>query len=397
MVLYGHTPTPTPEWINNTMCLDTGVVFGGRLTALRYPTRELVSVPAHAVHYAPAKPLAPAVERPVHTIDVADVLGRRVVETAYHGRVGVREDNAAAAIEVMSRFAVDPRWLLLPAADDVRRRPPPRAPTCSSIRPRRSPVLRRRASPRCVCEEKHMGSRAIVVVAASAEVAARRFGVDDGTTGAIYTRTGRPFFGSAADRASCWPSCGPRCPVSGPIWARRLGRARRRAAALVGQGRRAAAPPVRRGRCGGPGRAAGRRRRAHRGRVPRSGRVGPARRDLAPARQRHRVHRRLRPLLLADGRPRRRPARAVPGAGGGGRELRATRDHGWHLAMLDRLVAAAPDLLAPTGGSIVDPARRRRLTRGSSGGRRSPRPAAKAWWSSRTTPGPRRAGWSSRA
>ncbi|MEN0128884.1 MAG: AAA family ATPase, partial [Brevundimonas sp.] len=36
-VLYGHTPTPEPEWVNNTMCLDTGAVFGGRLTALRYP------------------------------------------------------------------------------------------------------------------------------------------------------------------------------------------------------------------------------------------------------------------------------------------------------------------------------------------------------------------------
>ena len=46
MVVYGHTPTPTPEWVNNTICLDTGCVFGGALTALRYPERELVSVPA---------------------------------------------------------------------------------------------------------------------------------------------------------------------------------------------------------------------------------------------------------------------------------------------------------------------------------------------------------------
>ena len=55
-VLYGHTPVPTPEWVNNTMCLDTGCVFGGRLTALRYPERELVSVPAAQVYYAPSKP-----------------------------------------------------------------------------------------------------------------------------------------------------------------------------------------------------------------------------------------------------------------------------------------------------------------------------------------------------
>ena len=46
MVLYGHTPIPEPEWVNNTLCLDTGCVFGGRLTALRYPEREVVAVPA---------------------------------------------------------------------------------------------------------------------------------------------------------------------------------------------------------------------------------------------------------------------------------------------------------------------------------------------------------------
>ena len=60
MVLYGHTPTPEPEWVNNTMCLDTGCVFGGRLTALRYPEKEVVSVPAERVWYEPARPFPPA-------------------------------------------------------------------------------------------------------------------------------------------------------------------------------------------------------------------------------------------------------------------------------------------------------------------------------------------------
>jgi protein phosphatase len=50
-----------------------------------------------------------------------------------------------------------------------------------------------------ICEEKHMGSRAIVVVCRDAEVARERFGVDNGDTGAIYTRTGRPFLDGAAD------------------------------------------------------------------------------------------------------------------------------------------------------------------------------------------------------
>jgi protein phosphatase len=62
MVLYGHTPTADSEWVNNTMCLDTGCVFGGKLTALRYPERQTVSVPAERVWYKPIKPL-PAISR----------------------------------------------------------------------------------------------------------------------------------------------------------------------------------------------------------------------------------------------------------------------------------------------------------------------------------------------
>lgn len=49
-VVYGHTPIAEPVWQNNTINIDTGCVFGGRLTALRWPERELVSVPARRVY-----------------------------------------------------------------------------------------------------------------------------------------------------------------------------------------------------------------------------------------------------------------------------------------------------------------------------------------------------------
>ena len=55
-VVYGHTPVPEPVWLNNTINLDTGCVYGGRLTALRYPERELVSVPARQVYVVSARP-----------------------------------------------------------------------------------------------------------------------------------------------------------------------------------------------------------------------------------------------------------------------------------------------------------------------------------------------------
>jgi len=58
-VVYGHTPTASATWVNRTLCIDTGCVFGGELTALRYPELELVSVPAARVYCEPARPLPP--------------------------------------------------------------------------------------------------------------------------------------------------------------------------------------------------------------------------------------------------------------------------------------------------------------------------------------------------
>ncbi|MBL7497232.1 AAA family ATPase [Frankia sp. CNm7] len=56
-VVYGHTPMFEHRWVNNTLCVDTGCCFGGSLTALRYPERELVSVQARREHYPPVRPL----------------------------------------------------------------------------------------------------------------------------------------------------------------------------------------------------------------------------------------------------------------------------------------------------------------------------------------------------
>src|SRR5439155_13546542 len=56
MVVYGHTPVPEAEWLNRTINIDTGCVFGGKMTAFRYPERELVSVHAKQVYAVPARP-----------------------------------------------------------------------------------------------------------------------------------------------------------------------------------------------------------------------------------------------------------------------------------------------------------------------------------------------------
>jgi len=51
LVVYGHTPVINVEWINNTVNIDTGCVYGGSLTALRYPERLVVGVAAERAHY----------------------------------------------------------------------------------------------------------------------------------------------------------------------------------------------------------------------------------------------------------------------------------------------------------------------------------------------------------
>jgi len=197
MVVYGHTPVPEAEWLNRTICIDTGCVFGGKLTALRYPERELVSVPARQQYYEPVKPLRPAgpsaEERPGDLLDIEDVAGKRIVRTRLHGNVTIRAENAAAALEVMSRFAADPRWLIY--------LPPTMSPTATAEEgpwleyPREAFAYYRTAGVESViCEEKHMGSRAVIVVCRDAEVARKRFGEAGARRGIVHTRTGRPFF-----------------------------------------------------------------------------------------------------------------------------------------------------------------------------------------------------------
>lgn len=203
MVVYGHTPVPEPEWVNRTICIDTGCVFGGKLTALRYPEKELVSVPAAREYYAPARPLIPAEEtvtpqvREATVLDIEDVSGKRVIETRAFRTVTIREENSIAALEVMSRFAIDPRWLVyLPPT-----MAPPETAKSGDLLERPQEAMDfylQEGVTSLVCEEKHMGSRAVVVLCRDIDAAKRRFGIGDDGRGVIYTRTGRRFFNDRA-------------------------------------------------------------------------------------------------------------------------------------------------------------------------------------------------------
>jgi protein phosphatase len=206
MVVYGHTPVPEAEWLNHTINIDTGCVFGGKLTALRYPERELVSVPAHQTYCDPVKPLAPAQDGngPLtaqqaadDVLDLADVLGKRIIRPRLGQSVTIREEHAITALEVMSRFAVDPRWLIY--------LPPTMSPCGTSAQPgllehptEAFDYFRAEGVAQVICQEKHMGSRAVVIVCRDEDAARRRFGTLGEGTGIVYTRTGRRFFSQPA-------------------------------------------------------------------------------------------------------------------------------------------------------------------------------------------------------
>lgn len=204
-VVYGHTPVPEPVWLNNTVNIDTGCVFGGHLTALRYPEREIVSVPAKATYYQPSKPFLPnpdlapraAQQAADDVLDIEDVMGKRIVDTRLVPRITIREENAMAALEVMSRYAVDPKWLIY--------LPPTMSPSETSKLPNllehpqeAFAYYRQEGIPTVVCEQKHMGSRAVVIICSDEAVSVKRFGVIEPALGVVYTRTGRRFFTDTA-------------------------------------------------------------------------------------------------------------------------------------------------------------------------------------------------------
>ncbi len=369
-VVYGHTPVEQPSWVNETIDIDTGCVFGGALTALRWPERELVSVPAQHTYYEPVRlavagaesagdeagAVAPAPdgERPAFVLDVEDVAGKRIVATRLARTVTVREENAAAALEVMSRFAIDPRWLVY--------LPPTMAPPATSQRPdllehpdEALAEFRAAGVGRVICEEKHMGSRAIVVACRDAATARQRFGVESGESGAIYTRTGRPFLADpdatevalarvrvAADAAGLWEELGSDWLVLDCEllpWSAKAGQLIRDQYASVGAAARAGlgGAIATLEQAAARGLEVAELLEAERTRLEHVERYADAyRRYVWPVDSVEDL--RLAPfhLLAAEG------------------VANFERDHAWHLALCDRLVEADPEWFRRTDRHLVD-------------------------------------------
>ncbi|MCI5082699.1 MAG: polynucleotide kinase-phosphatase [Saprospiraceae bacterium] len=196
LMVYGHTPVVQAEFYNNTIDVDTGCVFGGSLTAMRYPERSLVRVPAKATYAEPGRPIEESTrtdEADEGLLHLEDILGRRTLFTRFGKNVVIQEENSIAALEVMSRFAINPKWLIY--------LPPTMSPTEVSEEneyleyPKEAfDYYESMGQTHVVCQEKHMGSRVMVIVGKSQEAVEQRFDVKEGGIGVVYTRSGRAFF-----------------------------------------------------------------------------------------------------------------------------------------------------------------------------------------------------------
>jgi polynucleotide kinase-phosphatase len=364
MVVYGHTPVPEPEWLNRTINVDTGCVFGGRLSALRYPEKELVSVAARRTYAEPVRPfLTESPESAVLTaqqqlddvLDLADVSGKRIVSTRLHRTVTIREENGIAALEVMSRFAANPKWLI--------HLPPTMSPSETTSEPgllehpkEAFAYYRHNGVPKVVCQEKHMGSRAVVVVCRDDEAARERFGVVDEGAGIVYTRTGRRFFDdvqleqellailrSALDRSGFWEQLATDwacfdCELM--PWSAKAQELIRRQYAAVGAAARTALPEavsaLEMAAAHGT-RSVGELLTRYKQRAELAGRYEQAyRRYSWPVSS-------VTDLRLA-------PFHVLATEGA----VHADKDHIWHMEMLTRVCGADGDVLFPTAYRVVD-------------------------------------------
>ena len=359
LVVYGHTPVPYPEWQNNTLCIDTGCVFGGALTALRYPERELQQVEALRAYYESKKPLGlvgsaagGALGRPEDLLDAEDVLGKRRVETRILSGVTVQAENAAAALESMSRFAVDPRWLIYL---------PPTMSPCETAKsgpylehPREALAYFREQGVRSVIgEEKHMGSRAVIVLCRDEETAHSRFRTRGGTRGVCYTRSGRPFFSDAAltaglldrlsaalDKSGLWDELATRwiCLDAEILpWSAKAQELLRRQYAATATAAETALPAMLSLLAQGEPTATAALQQKFAERLAAVTDYRAAyRRYCWPAR------------TLADYRVA--PFHLLASEG----QLHSARDHVWHMDMLAKLAAADPDFFLATRYQVVD-------------------------------------------
>lgn len=193
LILWGHDPKPQPLLVNNTLNIDQGVVFGGSLTAYRYPEKQFVSVKAKQ-DYAnvPDNPLKEWEGKRLSPPNITKFLDGYSVLTETYGEIKIYNDGVLPAVDDLSHHTLP--------LEEIVYLPPTMSPTPkpSSLEGYlEHPIeafeyYQRNGVETMVLEKKHMGSRGILLLFKNKDVSKKYIGRE--TLGIIYTRTGRAFF-----------------------------------------------------------------------------------------------------------------------------------------------------------------------------------------------------------
>jgi polynucleotide kinase-phosphatase len=193
LILWGHDPKPQPLLVNNTLNIDQGVVFGGVLTAYRYPERQFVSVKAKN-DYAnvPDNPLKKWELKRLAPPNIMKFLEGYSVLTEHYGEIMIYDDGVKPALDDLSHYTLP--------IEDIVYLPPTMSPAPKPSRlegylehPTEAfEYYQANGVETMVVEKKHMGSRGILFLFKNKEIAKEYIGRE--TLGTIYSRTGRAFF-----------------------------------------------------------------------------------------------------------------------------------------------------------------------------------------------------------
>lgn len=188
-VVCGHAVVPRAEWRGNTIDIDTGCVYGGQLTALVWPEKELLQVRAHKVHYSgkehivcnTAKEPVFNLPNPEHTLVLPVLNGEKVSIPSHKFKSALSQTRVVApwhlwflAPTISPAPSVNPESKLLEHTDDA------------------IALFKQRGIQKIAAQTKHMGSRATTLICRTSDIAKENFGAPDKTV--IWSRSGYPFF-----------------------------------------------------------------------------------------------------------------------------------------------------------------------------------------------------------
>ena len=192
-IIWGHEPKLEPMRIKRTINVDQGVVFGGKLTALRYPEETFMFVNA-LENYAgdDNNPILKAKVKQFPILQARDYLDGFTVSTKFGQDIYIPKEKALAALDTFSHYTLPAEQVLyIPPTMS----PTPKTSSLSDFLEHPTEAIhyyRKNGVTKLIAQKKHMGSRAVIFVAKDKCVAKQMLNVE--SLGVITTRTGRPFF-----------------------------------------------------------------------------------------------------------------------------------------------------------------------------------------------------------